>query len=547
MIDMLRTTTILCLLIVFLMPLQSIASSGAVTGLSAEIATFYQDVDESETESEAEETPPLLARILNVDPDNPPDIVVFLGRFHPLLVHLPITLLLLAALLEVMTRFSRFADLKPAASFVLFLGAVSAVFAVIAGLLLSISGDYGGDDLWWHKWLGILVAVGAVTAYLYKRKAVRTEAIPARRIYRGVLAASTLLLLVASHYGGTLTHGSGYLTSYMPEPFRSLAGIAPREEARPIMLANVDEAHVYNDIIYPILDGRCVSCHNQNKRKGDLLLTSQNNIMAGGENGPIFVSGNADDSELYRRLILSADHDDRMPPSGRKPLPDDHIELIRWWIDTGAPFDMTVAQSTTPTEIRDILDRMSAEAQQAAFALQVPPANPDDMAALTELGVLIIPLSQETNLLQAQFLNVVGDFNDTQLDLLLPLSEQITWLNLGRTSVSDEGMEAVGQLKNLTKLHLEKTAVTDDGLAHLKELQRLEYLNLYGTAVTDAGLTHLESLTSLKSLYLWQSQATREGADRLTASIPGLEVNLGWELTTTDTEEETEEPNQNLE
>ena len=66
-----------------------------------------------------------------------------------------------------------------------------------------------------------------------------------------------------------------------------------------------------------------------------------------------------------------------------------------------------------------------------------PPADPDAIAAISEIGVLIIPLSQETNLLQAQFLNVIDDFSDEHLDLLLPLSEQITWLDLGRTSISD--------------------------------------------------------------------------------------------------------------
>ena len=504
-------------------------------------------IQDAEAQEEEAESVPLLARVLNVDPDNPPDIVVFLGRFHPLLVHLPITLLLLAALLEVMSRSERFADLRPAVSFVLFLGTASAVFAVVAGLLLSLSGDYGGDDLWWHKWLGIGVAVGALVAYFYKRRTLRTEAIPDRRIYRGALASAAVLLVAASHFGGSLTHGSGYLTSYMPEPFRSLAGIEPREEAKPIMLANVDEAHMFNDVIHPIMDARCVSCHNSNKRKGDLLLTSQSDILAGGENGPVFESGNATDSELYRRLILPSDHDDRMPPSGRKPLPDDHIELIRWWIDSGAPFDGTIAQLAPPTEVRDILDRMSDEAAEAAFALQVPPANPDAIAALSDLGVLVMPLSQETNLLQAQFLNVIDEFNDEHLNLLLPLSEQITWLNLGRTTVSDAGMPAIGQLKNLSRLHLEKTAVTDEGLMHLNNLQRLEYLNLYGTSVSDAGLSHLESLENLEALYLWQSDVTREGANELESVIPGLEVNLGWELSSDTTQTSVKLEEQNLE
>ncbi len=300
------TGSCILLLMAFPDPVDANDLSESLTSL----ANALQDADE-------ESNAPLLSRVLNIDPDNPPDLVVFLGRFHPLVVHLPISFLLLGVLLEILSRMKRYAELRPAVSFVLFLGAVSAIIAVFAGLLLSISGDYGGDELWWHKWLGIAVAVLAVVAYWLKRKSINTEAPRIRRAYGGVVTAVTLLLVLASHFGGSLTHGSDYLTSYMPEPFRSIAGIPPRDEAKPIVLENVDEAQVYSDIIHPILDARCVSCHNEKKQKGELLLTTRANILAGGESGDVFIPGNAEDSELYRRLLLPSDHDDRMPPSGR--------------------------------------------------------------------------------------------------------------------------------------------------------------------------------------------------------------------------------------
>ncbi len=525
-------TRILSLAILLSVLFVSPAPVFADAGMASDLLHFMQETDE-------ESGAPLLARILNVDPDNPPDVLVFLGRFHPLFVHLPISFLLLGALLEVMTRMKRYAELRPAVSFVLFLGAASAVIAVGAGLLLAMTGDYGGSDLDWHKWLGIGVAVTAVLAYWLKRRSLKTEDLSMRRAYAGVLAASTALLMVASHFGGSLTHGSDYLTAYMPEPLRSIAGIPPREEAKAIVLENVDEAELYSDIIHPILDAKCTSCHNPNKSKGDLILTTEESIVAGGESGAVFVSGDAADSELYRRIVLPKDHDDHMPPSGRKPLSDDHIKLIGWWIDNGAPFEnATVAQIGTDEDVRGILDRMASEAQEAAFALEVPAADPADLQALTDLGVLVMPLSQETNLLQATFLNVSDEFSDADLALLEPLAEQMAWLNLGRSAITDAGMVHIKTLKNLSKLHLEKTAVTDDGLAHLSELERLTYLNLYGTQVSDNGLEHLKSLPNLSALYLWQSNATREGAAKLEAAIPGIEVNLGYEMTTS-TDDET--------
>ena len=80
------------------------------------------------------------------------------------------------------------------------------------------------------------------------------------------------------------------------------------------------------------------------------------------------------------------------------------------------------------------------------------------------------------------------------------------------------------------KLHLENTAVTDQTLQHIGKLENLEYLNLYGTKVTDAGLENLKSLKKLKKLYVWQTGVTKAGADKLKEAVPGLYVNLGWQV-----------------
>ena len=503
---------------------QTFASSVLLEAAEETVATRFQD--------EAEDKSPFLAKLLNIDPDSPPDIVVFLGRFHPLVVHLPISFILLALFIEVISRTRRFTELKPASSFVLLLGFISSVVAVGAGLLLSLGGDYGGDALLWHQWLGIGVTLTAGLAYYYKRRSLNVEAIQPKRLYSSLLTISCITLIFASHYGGSLTHGSDYLTSYMPEPARSWFGIPPREITNDqILLTDINQAHMFEDVVSPILESKCTSCHNDNKKRGDLILTNQAGILVGGENGSIIENGNSSVSELTRRLRLAPDHDDHMPPDGRKPLSEDHIRLLEWWIDEGASFDSPIREMNITEDVQSIFDRISQQAEEAAFAKAVPPASPEALSAVSKLGVLIQPLSQETNLLQAQFLNVVDTFSDQDLELLLPLSEQITWLDLGRASVTDKGMEFIGKLENLRKLHLERTSITDTGLASLSSLSQLEYLNLYGTEVTDSGLSHLQNLTSLRSLYLWQTNVTQEGIDKLKESLPDVYINIGWEET----------------
>lgn len=101
--------------------------------------------------------------------------------------------------------------------------------------------------------------------------------------------------------------------------------------------------------------------------------------------------------------------------------------------------------------------------------------------------------------------------------------QNVIWLNLANTSVTDGGLKNIAGLK-LQKLHLEKTGIGDSGLMHLKEMEDLTYLNLYATKVTDEGLKHLTGLKKLRKVYVWQSQVTENGMKSLEKQIPGLKV-----------------------
>ena len=101
--------------------------------------------------------------------------------------------------------------------------------------------------------------------------------------------------------------------------------------------------------------------------------------------------------------------------------------------------------------------------------------------------------------------------------------ENVIWLNLANTEVTDSGLKHIAGMK-LQKLHLEKTGIGDAGLAHLKDMSDLEYLNLYGTSITDKGLKHLSKLSKLRRLYVWQSKVTETGMKALEKQIPGLKV-----------------------
>src|ERR1700761_3560036 len=87
--------------------------------------------------------------------------------------------------------------------------------------------------------------------------------------------------------------------------------------------------------IQPIVQDACVKCHGPEKQKGDLRLDSKAAAFKGGKDGQIIIPGQADKSDLYRRITLPDGSDDIMPPKGN-PLAKEQTDLIKDWINQGA-------------------------------------------------------------------------------------------------------------------------------------------------------------------------------------------------------------------
>ncbi|HQX86001.1 MAG TPA: hypothetical protein PKV23_10970, partial [Aestuariivirga sp.] len=103
-------------------------------------------------------------------------------------------------------------------------------------------------------------------------------------------------------------------------------------------IANVQQAVVYTDIVQPILQSKCYSCHGPAKQKGKLRLDEPPFIDKGGEEGKVLIAGNAGESEMIKRLLLPLDNKDHMPPKQKSQLTKAEIELLSWWVASGAPW-----------------------------------------------------------------------------------------------------------------------------------------------------------------------------------------------------------------
>jgi uncharacterized membrane protein len=275
------------------------------------------------------------------------------------LVHLPIGFIVLLAALELLARFQRFSGANSSAGPILALAAPLAILTALCGWLLSRGGAYQSGLLWWHQWTGIGTAAACLAAALLYR-------LHRQRAYRWCLFSTFPLLAAASHFGGSLTHGTGYLVRYAPEPLRAFLGHGTQPPSSPKNGPQWPDLHVFTGVIQPGLQRDCVSCHGPEKAKAALRLDSLAALLKGSKSGPVIIPAKPGESELLRRLRLPPEDDDHMPPQGKPQPPQDDIVLLEWWIAAGAPADKTAAQLNPPANIAQILAaRFGAQASGA--------------------------------------------------------------------------------------------------------------------------------------------------------------------------------------
>lgn len=286
------------------------------------------------------------------------DWVLFFGRFHPVLVHLPIGGLILLGILELLARFPRCADAARANRLILGLTAAASVATALLGWMLSRAGGYDPQLLPWHKWLGIALAAICTLTWLLNW-------LGRHRAYQLCLVATLAVLVVASHLGASITHGRGFLTQFAPGPVRALLAVRQGPAAVQPTTSDLSQQRVFNDLIQPILQRRCSVCHGPERHKAGLSMESYESLLKGGQDGPVVIAGKPLDSPLIHRLLLPLDDEDHMPPGG-KPQPTlAEITAIQWWIEHGAPVDQTVGDLKPGPEVQRILGAAQGTPQRS--------------------------------------------------------------------------------------------------------------------------------------------------------------------------------------
>jgi uncharacterized membrane protein len=447
-----------------------------------------------------------------------PFLFLFFGRLHPLILHFPIVLIILALLFEIANRYLKIGD--GVTRVILIAAAITTLASIGAGFFLFASGDYAGELMKQHFWAGVITgtAVLTTTAFFFLN---RTDG----RFYPAYLVAlltSNIAVGYTSHLGGSITHGKEYLTEHLTLIMNDLDDKPMKEE--PDML-------LYDDMIIPIFEAKCLSCHNAQKAKGRLRMDSYQKILLAGESGlPSVTAGSPEKSELYNRVRLPMDHKDHMPPEGKTPLTDDEVSLLEFWIQAGATDTLGVSEAKGEKGIAPIIARVLPELlkyERKASIMELKSkalrADLDEVAKNLNIFIEQDTLSEE-NLFTIAMKFPPAPFTNDQFRELSPFYEVFSSVSLTSSGIDDAGLYYIGQMVNVKKLYLQKTGLDGSGLVYLQNLPHLEVLNLSFTKIDDKAAIDLLKIPNLKEVYLYRTNTTKQVIDALSKNKPGLKI-----------------------
>lgn len=431
------------------------------------------------------------------------DLFINIGNFHPVLVHMPIGILMFAFLLEIYQRLKPLEKLGVSIKFALGIGVLSAFAAIGTGLFLEEHGAYDETLLFRHKWMAIALTVISIIIFFAKN----TKHAVLAKLYFPLFIVVNIMLMLAGHWGGSMTHGADFLT----KPLAS----------NTVEITNVDEAMVYHEIIRPILDAKCVSCHNSKKAEGNLLLTTEAEILAGGDTGnPLDSVADFGKPLMAHRVTLPLEDEKHMPPKGKVQLTPNEIALLHWWLENKNCFECKTADLGRSKKIQGYLNALESDTTtRGLLAKSLEPAPAEWLASLKATGTPIYPLKEESPLYIVHLANR-KDLNEASFELLADYPEHIVELSLANSNFSDTLVSVLPNFKNLTKLQLQHTAMTDRGFQELSKLEKLESLNVYGTQITDAALETLKALPGLTDLYVWKTEITQQAIAAYSVTNP---------------------------
>jgi uncharacterized membrane protein len=426
-----------------------------------------------------------------------PALLQVFGRAHPLMLHFPIVLLLMAVGLLWVSD----GKLKDAGAKILLFGGNMTGITVVAGLILA-NEDYEGDALLWHQWLGVASLLLAVLIYFYREKSSTFL-----RISIGTLA---IAIILTGHFGANLTHGEDFL----------LAPIQSKE----VELVALEDAEVFQHLVQPILEAKCIACHKEGKIKGELRMDQVSGLQKGGKTGPFVIPGDLEKSLLIQRINLPMDEKEHMPPKNKAQLTDEELEILEAWVASGGSFDQKVSALKAEEPLFQLASNRFSNQKSYSFDA----ASDSEIKKLNNFFRKVNPIFPGSPALEVAYYGI-STFDPNSLQELTKIKEQLVRINLNRMPLADVDLGFLSEFKNLEELQLNFTGINGDQIAELEKLENLKNLALSGNDLGPEAVSALSKLRQVKRLFLWNSGLGDSEKETLEKSLAQTQIDFGFD------------------
>lgn len=444
-----------------------------------------------------------LAIILTIGGENLqlPEWIQVIGRSHPLILHFPIVLLLFGLLFFWVPNLKEKPELKQFGEASFLFGCNFAGLTVLAGLLLAQE-DYEGAALEWHKWAGLAVFGLGILLYFFRNQSVKFS-----KSLSVLIAVSVLL---AGHWGADLTHGENFL-------------LAPILKEEPETLA-LNEAEVFRDMVQPILQAKCISCHKEGKIKGELRMDLVEHLKKGGKSGPFVVPGDFENSLLVTRINLPLEEKEHMPPKNKIQLTEEEKSILMDWVYFGANFDQKLEELDPKTDLFQLASQKFSIEENYDFKS----ADPENIKKLNNFFREIKPIYPESPALVVSYFGISA-FDPSSLDELKEIGEQVVQLNLNKMPLNGVSFSFLSAFPNLRELQANFTNLTSDEISEISNLESLTSLAISGNTLDENSLKNLGKMKGLEKLFIWQTGLSDEKKEQLKKELPETQIEFGFD------------------
>ena len=430
-----------------------------------------------------------------------PDWLQVVGRSHPILLHFPIVLLLMGLLFFWIPGIDKKPEIREIGEISFLAGCNFAGITVIAGLILAQE-EYTGEILTWHKWGGLAVFVGCVLLYFFR-------SIKANLI-RFSSVALALAIIATGHWGAGLTHGEDFLLA----PIQT-------DEIEVIPLA---EAEIFGDVVQPILQAKCVSCHKEGKIKGELRMDHIEGLQKGGKSGPFVLAGDFEKSLLIQRINLPEDDKKHMPPKNKAQLTDEELLILSEWVASGASFDQKLVTLPAKNELYQLASVKFEGNKIYSFEA----ADPKAIGDLNTSFRSVMPLFPESPALDVSYFGISA-FQPKSLTDLKKVKDQVVRFSLNKMPLAGIDLKFLKDFTHLEELQLNFTDIDAEQLKIVSELKSIEVLAISGNVIDNSSLQNLSTMNGLKKLFIWQTGLSSQDKESIQKALPDTKIDFGFD------------------